>query len=377
LNGPAVTTVEVGLGARSYPIHIGSDLLDRSDLLGPALAGNDVLVVSDENVAPLYLERFCATLVDRRIETLVLPAGEATKTLARFGEIMDRLTAAGFNRDATLIALGGGVIGDLAGFAAACYQRGIAYVQVPTTLLAQVDSSVGGKTAVNHPRGKNLIGAFHQPRTVLADVGCLETLTDREYRAGLAEVVKYGAGLDAVFFGWLEANAAALAARDPAVLVRTVRRCCELKAEVVAADEREAGRRALLNLGHTFGHAIENAQGYGEWLHGEAVAAGMAMAAELSVAMGRLSAAEAARLRDLIAGLGLPTAPPAVGAERMAALMRLDKKVVAGSLRFVLFDGLGRSEVVADVPRDTLAAVLAAADGADATALSDAGGTGD
>jgi 3-dehydroquinate synthase len=377
LNGPAVTTVEVGLGARSYPIHIGSDLLDRSDLLGPALAGNDVLVVSDENVAPLYLERFCATLVDRRIETLVLPAGEATKTLARFGEIMDRLTAAGFNRDATLIALGGGVIGDLAGFAAACYQRGIAYVQVPTTLLAQVDSSVGGKTAVNHPRGKNLIGAFHQPRTVLADVGCLETLTDREYRAGLAEVVKYGAGLDAVFFGWLEANAAALAARDPAVLVRTVRRCCELKAEVVAADEREAGRRALLNLGHTFGHAIENAQGYGEWLHGEAVAAGMAMAAELSVAMGRLSAAEAARLRDLIAGLGLPTAPPAVGAERMAALMRLDKKVVAGSLRFVLFDGLGRSEVVADVPRDTLAAVLAAADGADATALSGASGAGD
>ena len=377
MNGPAVTTVEVGLGARSYPIHIGSDLLDRSDLVGPALAGNDVLVVSDENVAPLYLERFCATLVDRRIETLVLPAGEATKTLARFGEIMDRLTAAGFNRDATLIALGGGVIGDLAGFAAACYQRGIAYVQVPTTLLAQVDSSVGGKTAVNHPRGKNLIGAFHQPRTVLADVGCLETLTDREYRAGLAEVVKYGAGLDAVFFGWLEANAAALAARDPAVLVRTVRRCCELKAEVVAADEREAGRRALLNLGHTFGHAIENAQGYGEWLHGEAVAAGMAMAAELSVAMGRLDKAAAARLGELLEALGLPVAPPAVGADRLAALMRLDKKVAAGRIRFVLFDGLGRSEVVADVPGEALAAVLAAADGTGAIGVSDAGGTGD
>ena len=269
------------------------------------------------------------------------------------------------------------MIGDLAGFAAACYQRGIAYVQVPTTLLAQVDSSVGGKTAVNHPRGKNLIGAFHQPRTVLADVGCLETLTDREYRAGLAEVVKYGAGLDAVFFGWLEANAAALAARNPAVLVRTVRRCCELKAEVVAADEREAGRRALLNLGHTFGHAIENAQGYGEWLHGEAVAAGMAMAAELSVAMGRLDKAAAARLGELLEALGLPVAPPAVGADRLAALMRLDKKVAAGRIRFVLFDGLGRSEVVADVPGEALAAVLAAADGTGAIGVSDAGGTGD
>jgi 3-dehydroquinate synthase len=365
------------LGARSYPIHIGSGLLDRANLVTPALAGDDVLVVSDENVAPLYLERFRATLAGRRVETLVLPAGEATKTLAWFEEIMDRLTAARFNRDATLIALGGGVIGDLAGFAAACYQRGIAYVQVPTTLLAQVDSSVGGKTAVNHPRGKNLIGAFHQPRTVLADVGCLETLTDREYRAGLAEVVKYGAGLDAEFFAWLEASAPALAARDAEVLVRTVRRCCELKAEVVAADEREAGRRALLNLGHTFGHAIENAQGYGEWLHGEAVAAGMVMAADLSVAIGRLSAAEAARLSDLLGTLGLPVSPPAVGADRMAALMRLDKKVAAGRIRFVLFDGLGRSEVVADVPGDALAAVLATAGGAGAAGSSDAAGSGD
>jgi 3-dehydroquinate synthase len=355
-------TLQVGLGDRSYPIYIGVGLLDRPELLAPAIAGADVLVVTDENVAPLYLERLCRALAGRRVETLVLPAGEDTKTLDQFAGVIDALTAAGFNRDATLVALGGGVIGDLAGFAAACYQRGIACVQVPTTLLAQVDSSVGGKTAVNHPAGKNLIGAFYQPRTVLADVGCLETLDARQYRAGLAEVVKYGAGLDREFFEWLENRAPALATRDPRTLIRTIERCCELKAEVVAADEREGGRRALLNLGHTFGHAIETAAGYGAWLHGEAVAAGMAMAAELSVALGRLDAGEADRLHGLLRTLGLPVRPPAVGAERLAALMKMDKKVAAGRLRFVLFDGLGRSEVVDDVSAASLRRVLDAAD---------------
>jgi 3-dehydroquinate synthase len=238
VSGQALRTVRVSLGERSYPIHIGTGLLGRPELLAPALAGGRVVVVSDENVAPLYLERLVAGLERERVDTLVLPAGEETKSLVRFGEVMDTLVAAGCNRDATLIALGGGVIGDLAGFAAACYQRGIAFVQVPTTLLAQVDSSVGGKTAVNHPGGKNLIGAFHQPRVVLADVGCLDTLDEREYRAGLAEVVKYGAGLDPVFFDWLEARATALAVREREALMHTVERCCELKAEVVAADER-------------------------------------------------------------------------------------------------------------------------------------------
>jgi 3-dehydroquinate synthase len=362
VSGPPLRTVRVSLGERSYPIHIGTGLLGRRELLAPALAGGRVVVVSDENVAPLYLDRLVAGLDGERVATLVLPAGEETKTLARFGEVMDTLVAAGCNRDATLIALGGGVIGDLAGFAAACYQRGIAFVQVPTTLLAQVDSSVGGKTAVNHPGGKNLIGAFYQPRAVLADVGCLDTLEEREYRAGLAEVVKYGAGLDPAFFDWLERRAKALAGRERDALIYTVERCCELKAEVVAADEREAGRRALLNLGHTFGHAIENAAGYGAWLHGEAVAAGMAMAAELSVALGRLDAGEAERLLALLRALGLPTRPPAVGAGRLAALMQMDKKVAAGRLRFVLFDGLGCSEVVDDVPAAALRDVLAAAD---------------
>ena len=364
--------LEVGLGDRSYPIHIGETLLTRGDLLVPALAGRDVLIVTDENVAPLYLESLATGLAGpgeggeqaRRIKTEVLPAGESTKSLDNFSRLMDLLADNGFNRDATLIALGGGVVGDLAGFAAACYQRGIAFIQVPTTLLAQVDSSVGGKTAINHPRGKNLVGAFYQPRLVLADVGCLNTLTVREYRAGLAEVVKYGAGLDRDFFDWLEAHRPALESRRPETLVETVRRCCELKAEVVAEDELEAGRRALLNLGHTFGHGIEAGMGYGEWLHGEAVAAGMVMAADLSVALGRLDAGDAARLRGLLDGLGLPIAPPRIGARRLAALMQMDKKVAAGKLRFVLFEGLGRSAVVDDVPVDALNEVLAAADDA-------------
>jgi len=362
--------LEVGLGDRSYPIHIGEALLTRADLLLPALAGRDVLIVTDENVAPLYLEALTGSLSESggraspagRVKTAVLPAGEATKSFDQFARLMDRLADNGFNRDATLIALGGGVVGDLAGFAAACYQRGIAFIQVPTTLLAQVDSSVGGKTAINHPRGKNLVGAFYQPRLVLADVGCLKTLEVREYRAGLAEVVKYGAGLDRDFFGWLEAHRPALESRTPETLIETVRRCCELKAEVVAEDELEAGRRALLNLGHTFGHGIEAGMGYGEWLHGEAVAAGMVMAADLSVALGRLDAVDAARLRALLDGLGLPIAPPRIGASRLAALMQMDKKVAAGKLRFVLFNGLGHSAVVDDVPVEALNEVLAAAD---------------
>jgi 3-dehydroquinate synthase len=291
------------------------------------------------------------------VEAVSLPDGEAYKTLESASTVLDALVAAGANRDTTVVALGGGVVGDIAGFAAASYLRGVRYLQVPTTLLAQVDSSVGGKTGVNHPGGKNLIGAFHQPGIVLIDTDTLNTLPDRELRAGLAEVIKHGAIADVEFFAWLEANMRGLLARDPEALAHAVRRSCEIKAAVVAEDEREAGRRAILNFGHTFGHAIERCQGYGEWLHGEAVAAGMIMAAEF----GALDADEAGRLRRLVEAAGLPSAPPSVDAAALRAAMGMDKKVRRKSLHFVLLDGLGKAFVTSEVDEARLGRVLGAA----------------
>jgi 3-dehydroquinate synthase len=350
-------TITVELGERSYPIIIGSGLLGSFDL-GAYLASNDCLVVSNETVAPLYLDKLTASLPGRQVEVIGLPDGEAFKTIESAMLVIDKLVAAGANRDATVIALGGGVVGDIAGFAAACYMRGVSFIQVPTTLLAQVDSSVGGKTGVNHPQGKNLVGAFHQPRVVLIDTDTLSTLPDRELHAGLAEVIKHGAIADADFFAWLEENMTALLALNPDAIAHAVQRSCEIKAEVVAEDEREAGRRAILNFGHTFGHAIEHLQGYGEWLHGEAVAAGMVMAARLS----SIDSADVERLEQLVEAAGLPSTPPPTGSQAMLDAMSMDKKVVKKSLRFVLLDRLGHSIVTSDVDMGRLRQVLEAAD---------------
>lgn len=351
-------TINVELGDRSYPIVIGQGLLDGGFDLTEYLAGRDCLIVSNTTVAPLYLDKLKANLGDANLATIELPDGEAYKTVATLSSILDELVTSRANRDTTVIALGGGVVGDIAGFAAACYMRGVAFVQVPTTLLAQVDSSVGGKTGVNHSQGKNLIGAFHQPRVVLIDTETLSTLPDRELSAGLAEVIKYGAIADTEFFGWLEGNMQALLARDADALAHAVQRSCELKAQVVAEDERESGRRAILNFGHTFGHAIEHCQGYGEWLHGEAVAAGMVMAAELS----GISDDDVRRLRALIEAAGLPADPPTVGAQSMLDAMGMDKKVMNKTIRFVLLNGLGEALVGADYDESRLQQVLAAAD---------------
>ena len=333
--------VHVELGERSYSIRIGSGLLASIDVV-PAGA---CVIVSNETVAPLYAGLLATALESRgkKVDTIVLPDGESFKDWATLQRIFDALLAVHADRTTTIFALGGGVIGDLAGFAAACFMRGIAYVQVPTTLLAQVDSSVGGKTAINHPLGKNLIGAFHQPSAVIADIDTLETLPSRELVAGLAEVIKYGAVADAPFLDWIEANLAALLARDKPALAHAVKRSCELKAAVVAADERESGVRATLNFGHTFAHAIETGTGYGSWLHGEAVGCGMAMAADLSVRLGGIEAALAERLTGIVAAAGLPVRAPALGVERYLELMSLDKKAVGGDLRFVLLEGPGRA----------------------------------
>ncbi len=351
------TTLTVELGNRSYPIIIGRGLLGRGFDLGEYVRGDDCLVVTSETVGPLYVDKLLANLRGRNADSIALPDGEAHKTLATMASILDRLVQSGANRDTTLVALGGGVVGDITGFAAACYMRGVDFVQVPTTLLAQVDSSVGGKTGVNHEQGKNLIGAFHQPRIVLIDTDTLATLPDRELRAGLAEVIKYGAICDAAFFGWLEDNMSRLRARDPDALAHAIRRSCELKAEVVAEDEREAGRRAILNFGHTFGHAIERCQGYGDWLHGEAVAAGMIMAAQLS----GLGAADTARLRRIVKAAGLPVEPPAIAPEAWMSAMGMDKKVQGKRLRFVLLDGIGASRVSADYDEQRLDELVRAA----------------
>jgi len=356
-------SLSVALGSRSYPIHIGGGLIDRAALYAPHLHGT-AAIVSNTVVAPLYLPRVRAALeaAGARVTEVLLPDGEQTKGWPALDQVIDALVAARLGRDALVVALGGGVVGDLAGFAAAVYQRGVAFLQVPTTLLAQVDSSVGGKTAINHVRGKNMIGAFHQPSAVVCDVATLGSLPQRELLAGLAELIKHGAALDARFFEWLERNVGKLLARDAEALEHAVLRSCELKAAVVSEDEREAGRRALLNLGHTFGHAIEAGTGFGSWLHGEAVAAGMVLAAELSVRAGRLARADAERIKSLIARAGLPVAPPSLSAEAGGNLMAVDKKAAAGRARFVLLDGIGRAALPAAVePRLVEEAIAAAA----------------
>jgi 3-dehydroquinate synthase len=353
--------LRVALGDRSYPIHIGAGLIDRHDLLAPYIA-HHAAVVTNETVAPLYAKRIERTLesAGARSQRIVLPDGESFKTFETLNLVFDALLRQAADRRTLLVALGGGVVGDMAGFAAATYQRGVAYVQVPTTLLAQVDSSVGGKTAINHPLGKNMIGAFYQPRAVIADIDTLSTLPQRELAAGLAEVVKYGAIRDLGFFEWIEQNHAALRARDLAALAHAIRRSCEIKAEIVAQDERESGARALLNFGHTFGHAIESALGYGEWLHGEAVAAGMVLAARYSVREGRLGADAAERLEALLRGLGLPVAAPRIEARTWMDFIGRDKKNEAGRVTLILLDALGKARVAKDTaPRD-LEAFLAA-----------------
>jgi len=352
-------TIRVELGSRSYPILIGDGLIRGGFDLAGQVDGRDCVVVSNETVAPLYLDSLQNCLAGREVHVAVLPDGEEHKTLASVSAIIDALVSAGANRDSTVFALGGGVVGDIAGFAAACYMRGVSFIQVPTTLLAQVDSSVGGKTGVNHPGGKNLIGAFHQPKLVLIDTETLTTLPDRELSAGLAEVIKHAVIADGQYFDWLEQNIEALLGRDPAALAHAIARSCEIKAAVVSADETEQGRRALLNFGHTFGHAIESTMGYGEWLHGEAVAAGMLMAAELS----GISTADQDRLRRLLVAAGLPVEPPRVGSARLRAAMRLDKKVADKRIRFILLNGLGSARIDADVDPGTLDTILARTDG--------------
>jgi 3-dehydroquinate synthase len=354
-------TLSVALAERSYPIHVGAGLLERSELIVPLLARRKVAVVTNTTVAPLFLERFAAALARAGVEVLriVVPDGEEHKDWPTLSAIFDALLKERCGRDCTLIALGGGVIGDLAGFAAATYQRGVRYIQVPTTLLAQVDSSVGGKTAINHPLGKNMIGAFHQPQLVLADMDTLKTLPDRELRAGLAEVIKHGLIIDAAFFGWLEGNIERLLARDPEALEHAVLRSVAIKADVVAKDERENGMRALLNFGHTFGHAIETGLGYGSWLHGEAVAAGMVMAADLSRELGLVSEADIGRIRGLLQRAGLPTEARGIDPERFRSLMSTDKKAREGRIHFVLLERLGAATLRSDIPPRALDHMLA------------------
>jgi 3-dehydroquinate synthase len=346
-------TITVKLGQRSYPIHIGAGLLSASRELIESTRSKQVLIVSNETVAPLYLGRVEAAFAERRPQSLILPDGERYKNLESFERIIDELIAAGFHRDACILALGGGVIGDLAGFAAACYQRGIDFVQLPTTLLAQVDSSVGGKTAVNHPRAKNMIGAFHQPVAVIADTDTLSTLPPRELAAGLAEVIKYGLLEDIAFFDWLDETLPSLLRLEPDALRYAIRRCCEIKAEIVAQDELERGRRALLNLGHTFGHAIEALGGYGNYLHGEAVAIGMQMAAETSALLGLIDAADTARIAGVLERAGLPTRADGFAPDAILDRMRLDKKAGSGGMRLVLLERLGTA-ALAPAPDDSL-----------------------
>ena len=353
-------SLNVDLGDRSYPIHIGDAILDPA-LITPHIAGKQVMVVTNDTIAPLYLDKLKSILSGFQVDEVILPDGEAYKDLTHLNLIFDALLAKRHNRTTTLIALGGGVVGDMTGFAAASYQRGVNFIQIPTTLLSQVDSSVGGKTGVNHALGKNMIGAFYQPKLVLADIRVFATLPDRELSAGLAEVIKYGLIYDRPFFDWLEANMEKLVARDPASLIYAVHRSCEIKAEVVAQDEREGGIRAWLNLGHTFGHAIETHQGYGNWLHGEAVAAGTVMALNLSARLGWITEEDAEKGKALLVKAKLPVDPPAdMTADEFLSLMAVDKKVLDGQLRLVLLEQLGKAVVTADYDRDALLAVLSA-----------------
>ena len=361
MNQAAQLTLNVELGERSYPIAIGPGLLSDPAALARHIGGNKVAIVTNTTVAPLYLDKVAAPLraAGREVVEIVLPDGEEHKHWGSLMSVFDALLANKCDRKTTLVALGGGVIGDLTGFAAASYMRGVPFVQIPTTLLAQVDSSVGGKTGINHPLGKNMIGAFYQPRAVLADTSTLSTLPDRELSAGLAEVIKHGAILDAAFFDWIEANIKALVAREPAALAHAIARSCEIKADVVRKDEREGGLRAVLNFGHTFGHAIEAGLGYGEWLHGEAVGCGMVMAADLSHRLGLIDAAALERLRALVQAAGLPTVAPDLGIERWIELMEVDKKNEGGAIKFILLKPLG-SPSITSVPEETLRATIAA-----------------
>jgi 3-dehydroquinate synthase len=356
-------TVRVAAASRGYPIHIGRGLLARADLIAGAIPQRRVAIVTNDTVAPIYLERLAAPLEAAGVACvrIVVPDGEDHKDWATLDRVIDQLLAHRCDRNTAVVALGGGVVGDLAGFAAATYQRGVPFVQVPTTLLAQVDSSVGGKTAINHPRGKNMVGAFYQPRLVLADMDTLATLPERELRAGLAEVIKHGAIRDAALFAWLEANIERLAARDAEALTHVVKRSVEIKADIVARDERETAERALLNFGHTFAHAIETGLGYGTWLHGEAVAAGMVMAAGLSVRLGMLDAPSAERLCRLIERAGLPVAGPELSTDRYLELISVDKKAEGGRPRFILLERLGSAVIRGDVGPDALRATLDAA----------------
>ena len=352
-------TLTVDLGERSYPIYIGAQLLGDEKILQQHIPGKNVLVVSNETVAPLYLEKTLAMLTGRHTETCILPDGEKYKNLETLNTIYDVLLGKKLDRNSTIIALGGGVIGDMAGFAAASYQRGVHLIQVPTTLLAQVDSSVGGKTAVNHPLGKNMIGAFYQPRAVIADTATLSTLPDRELSAGIAEVIKYGLIRDLPFFKWLQQNMAKLLARDSEALAYAIETSCRNKAEVVAADEKESGQRALLNLGHTFGHAIEAGLGYGKWLHGEAVAAGMCMASIMSHQLGWISSTDVDQVSAMIAQANLPVAAPAeLSVQRFIELMSVDKKVMDGVLRLVLLKDIGHAVITNDYTQEQLAAAI-------------------
>ena len=356
-------TLRVDLGSRGYPIHIGTGLVDDAELYRPHVAGRRAALVTNPTVAALYGPRVEGALVRAGAQVLrvELPDGEAYKDWQHLDRIFAALLEVQADRRTVIVALGGGVVGDMAGFAAATYQRGIAHVQVPTTLLAQVDSSVGGKTAINHPLGKNMVGAFHQPLLVIADTATLATLPPREYAAGLAEIVKYGAIREAPFLAWIEEHAEALLARDAQALTHAIRRSCEIKAEIVAVDEREAGARALLNFGHTFGHAIESAAGYGSWLHGEAVAAGMVLAARFSARAGRIAAADAARLERLLVRFGLPVKTPAFPADTWLEYMGRDKKNEGGRITLILLDSLGQAVVVKDTPEAALREFLAAA----------------
>ena len=352
-------TLNVDLGSRSYPIFIGRDLLGRPELVEPYVTGHQVMLVSNQTVAPLYLEKVRRAFARFQCETVILPDGEEYKNLETLNLIFDALLEKRIERKCTLVALGGGVIGDMVGFAAACYQRGVAFIQIPTTLLAQVDSSVGGKTGVNHPLGKNMIGAFHQPRCVIADTDSLNTLEDRQLSAGLAEVIKYGLICDLPFFEWLEQNMLQLLARDPGALAYAIDRSCQIKADVVATDEREAGVRATLNFGHTFGHAIEAATGYGKWLHGEGVGTGMLLAADLSARLGMLTSADVARIENIVDRAQLPTRAPAqMDYANFIKYMSVDKKVEAGSIRLILLQALGKSLITAEFDPQLLKATI-------------------
>lgn len=354
-------TLTVELDDRSYPIHIGQQLLDRTDLILPHLKRKQVAIVTNTTVAPLYLEKVAEPLRAQGVNviSIVLPDGEQYKNTETLNTIYDALLTHRCERSTTLIALGGGVVGDMTGYAAATFLRGVPFIQIPTTLLSQVDSSVGGKTGINHPLGKNMIGAFYQPQLVLADTDTLDTLPDRELSAGLAEVIKYGLIRDPDFFDWLEINMHLLLQRNPQAMAYAIYRSCQNKAVVVAADEKESGERALLNLGHTFGHAIENGMGYGVWLHGEGVAAGTMMAAQLSRSLGWITSGEVERMARIFKAAHLPITPPALGVEKYLELMGLDKKVADGKIRLILLKGIGQAVMTGDYPQDKLLETLA------------------